>query len=237
LRSAFLSQKCKKFNHGFPPPEVLIYRSLLKVKDMIPKDLEYKAALESGWLLFTPEFIRTQVRIQTNLSTLGSIVDFHLARYPDHKRIHYVIESKVDSSNAEGIKNKALQGLSQIFKEDNQKYISPLPDTQSICNIGLAFEDNKVCLVAVKIHMVDGKYVKVDPLKHMQYDVDQHYKILIAIDWIKREEFDLQLPDTSEEPNLNSTDSDNSEVYNRKARDYILNQIEELKKSDTGTNK
>jgi hypothetical protein len=236
LRSAFLSQKCKKFNHGFPPPEVFIYRSLLKVKDIVPEDWEYKAALESGLLLLTPKIIWNVVRVKTNLSTLGSIVDFHLARYPDHKRIHYVFESRVDSSNAEGIKNKALQGLSQTFREDNQKYISPLPDTQSICNIGLAFEDNRVCLVAVKIHMVDGKYVKVDPLKHMQYEVNLSYESFIAIDWTKREDFDLQLPDTSEESNLNSTDSDNSEVYNRKVRDYILNQIEELKKSDTGTN-
>jgi hypothetical protein len=237
LRSVFLSQKQKKFNYGFPPPEVLIYRLLLKVKDIVPEDWEYKASRESGWLLMEPEYSPCSLRIKTNLSTLGSIVNFHLARYPDHKRIHYVIESRVDSCNAEGMKNKALQGLSQIFREDNQKYISPLPDTQSICNIGLAFENDKVCLVAVKIHMVDGKYVKVDPLKHMQFEVNLSYKTFIAIDWIIRENFDLQLPDTSKEPNLNSTDSDNSEVYNRKARDYILNQIEELKKSDTETNK
>jgi hypothetical protein len=94
---------------------------------------------------------------------------------------------------------------------------------------------NSVCLVALKVHVVDGKYVKVDPLKHIEFEIDETYRNDFKVDRTKLNEFDFQLPDFSKQPNLSSTENDSPEVHNRKARDYIFNQIEELKKSDNAT--
>jgi hypothetical protein len=143
---------------------------------------------------------------------------------------------KADRNNTKGMKIKALEGLSEMFREDNNQHISPLPETQIIFNIGLALEANSVCLAALKVHVADGKYVKVDPLKYLEFKADETYEDEIKVDLTKQEEFDFQLPDVPKEPNLNPTDSDSLEEHNRKARKYIFNQIEEIEKSDAGTN-
>jgi hypothetical protein len=134
------------------------------------------------------------------------------------------------------MKIKALEGLSQMFREDNHQHISPLLETQVIFNIGLALEANSLCLTALKVHVADGKYVKVDPLKYLEFKADETYEDDIKVDLTKQEEFNFQLPEVPKEPNSNPTDSDTPEEHNRKARNYIFNQIEEMKKSDTGTN-
>jgi hypothetical protein len=236
LRHAFISQKYKKLNHGFPPPEVLIYRLLLKILDILHKSRDYNVAHEHGAKTPNSQNAPEGVKTENFLRKFGFKVDFHLIERRTDTKTHYVIESKADRNNTKGMKSIALEGLSQIFLEDNHLHISPLPETHAIVNIGLSFEANSVCLVALKVHVDGGKYVKVDPLMHLEFKADETYEDEIKVDLTKQEEFDIQLPEISKESNSSPTYNDNPDEHNRKARDYILNQIEEIKMNDTEAN-
>jgi hypothetical protein len=235
LLYAFLSQKYEKLDYGFPPLELFIYRLLLDVLDIIPFTWKYNFSRDYRARAPSPPTAPEGVQIQNNPSRLGSRVDFYFIEVGGGKKTHYVIELKADSSDAEGMKNKALEGLSKIFKENNQQHILPLPETQAIINIGLTFHANSVCLVVLKVHVADGKYVKIDPLEHLEFKADQTYEDSIKVDRKKQANFDLRIPGASKEPNVSPIDSDSPEMHNRKTRDSIFNRIEELKKSNIGT--
>jgi hypothetical protein len=234
MRHTFISQKYIKSSHGFPPPEVFIYRSLLEILDALLEIRDYNVAHEHAAWIPSPQNAPEGVQTKNFVKNFGFKVDFFW-KY-SNKNTHYVIELKADRNNTKGMKIKALEGLSEMFREDNNQHISPLPETQVIFNIGLALEANSVCLAALKVHVADGKYVKVDPLKYLEFKADETYEDDIKVDLTKQEEFDFQLPDVPKEPNSNPTDSDSLEEHNRKARKYIFNQIEEIEKSDAGTN-
>jgi hypothetical protein len=236
LRHAFISQKYKKNYYGFPPPEVLIYKLLLKILDILPKSRDYNVAHEHGARTPSSQNAPEEVQTENFIRKFGFKVDFHLIERRTDTKTHYVIESKADRNNTKGMKSIALEGLSQIFLEDNHLHISPLPETHAIVNIGLSFEANRVCLIALKVHVDGGKYVKVDPLMHLEFKADETYEDEIKVDLTKQEEFDIQLPEISKESNSNPTDNDSLDEHNRKARDYILNRIGELKMSDNEAN-
>jgi hypothetical protein len=236
LRHAFISQKYKKLYYGFPPPEVLIYRLLLKILDILPESRDYNVAHEHGARTPSSQNAPEGVQTENFQRKFGFKVDFHLIERRTDTKTHYVIESKTDRNNTKGMKSIALEGISQIFREDNHQHISPLPETQAIINIGLAFEANSVCLVALKVHVDGGKYVKIDPLMHLEFKADETYEDEIKVDLTKQDEFDIQLPEISKKSNSNHTDNDSLDEHNRKARDYILNRIGELKMSDNEAN-
>jgi hypothetical protein len=236
LRDVFISQKNKKFKFGVPPPEVFIYRMLLNMLETQYENIYDTVAHEHDGRTLNLQNAPKGVQTENYQRQYGFKVNLYLIEKYTDKKTHYVIEFKADKKDAKEMKNNALEGLSQIFREDSHQHISPLPETKAIVNIGLSFEANSVCLVALKVHVVDGKYVKVDPLKHIEFKIDLAYHdFIIKVDRTKQEEFDFQLPEFSKNSNSSPTENDSPEVHNRKARDYIFNQIEELKKSDTAT--
>jgi hypothetical protein len=139
------------------------------------------------------------VQTENFVRKFGFKIDFHLIERSTDIKTHYVIEVKADRNNTKRMKSIALEGLSQIFIEDNHLHISPLSETHAIVNIGLSFKANRVCLVALKVYVADGKYVNVDPLMHLEFKADETYEDEIKVNLTKHEEFDIELPDISKE--------------------------------------
>jgi hypothetical protein len=168
--------------------------------------------------------------ICTKLGTPRSKMDFHFECAETEGKTHYIIqydELYHDENNQ--IEDKALDKLESIFHMNYHQHILEAGEAAAVVMMGIATHQDRVCLATLKVGISNGRITKAVTIKHQRFWMDKEAEHAPQVNVTEQREYSINMSEIEMKVNMNATEKENTELYNKKINQGFATKIDSKK--------
>jgi hypothetical protein len=172
----------------------------------------------------------------TKLGSIRSKMDFHFKLAETGEKTHYIIQlDELNYDRLNKIEDLALERLKSVFQLNYHQHILEVGEAATIVIMGMAIHKNRVCLATLKVGIANGRITNATSIKHQRFWMDGNVKHSPQVNLTEQREYSINIPEIELKANLNATEKENTELYNKEINQVFATEIdsirEEAKKS------
>jgi hypothetical protein len=195
-----------------------VSKLILNKKKSYPPKLQYIHSLmwKTFGALNSNSGNKDDSNVYTKLGSIRSKMDFQFKLAETGEKTHYIIQlDELNYDRLNKIEDLALERLQSFFQLNYHQHILEVREASTIVIMGMAIHKNRVCLATIKVSIANGRITKATSIKHQRFWMDGNVKHAPQVNLTEQREYSISIPEIEIKANLNSTQKENTELYNK----------------------